>query len=86
MQYTQIRISRTYNTQHYTSMAFALEADLFEDEPVEDALRLLADELDTMACRVMRERGIVIMHDGATLRNLGALGAASGSADDDIPF
>jgi hypothetical protein len=86
MTITQIRVGRTYNTLNYTSHRFELEADIDEDEDVELAVSVLANDLDSMAKRILFLLGItrILEPGGETLLALPV--ARSKAADDDIPF
>jgi len=84
--YTQIRVCRTYNTMNYTSQRFELEADLEEDEPVEEAMNAAARDLDVLARRLMRQQGLRAIYEQDGEHSLLTLEERVEAGIDDIPF
>lgn len=86
MRITQLRVGRTYNTLHYTSQRFELEADLDEDEDVEAAFYTLARQVDRGARATMRGMGLTAIQEQWGLVRLVAPSCGAEGDDDAIPF
>jgi len=83
---TQIRVSRTYNTLHYTSQRFELEADLEEGEEPDHAVIRLALQLHGYALAAMRAGGIREIEEPGGRLGLFPRDSTARGDDDEIPF